>query len=623
MKLPFLRKRKPKEEDALAAATTVAEKLEREVEALYKEGVTNVRDIIAPASMKVDSSHLQLGSYFIRSFFTYAYPRYLTTNWLAPIINLDFEMDIAMFIYPIDSGRILKILRNKAGQIQSSIAIAEARGDVRDPLLETALNDVEDLRDKLQQGTERFFKFALYFTLYTKDQAKIEKLTDQLSSILSGRLVYVKASTLQMEQGFNSSMPLGNDELGVSTNMNTSPLSTTFPFVSSELTSNTGILYGLNRHNNSLIIFDRFSLENANTVVFAKSGAGKSYAVKLEILRSMMFGMEILVIDPESEYKYLAEAVGGSFLSISLNSPHRINPFDLVAPATDEIVADVLRSNVIMLIGLVNLMLGKLTPEEDALVDRAIYETYARYDITPDSKSLEGLTIPTMTDLKDTLHNIEGGEELSERLSKYTEGTFAGILNQPTNIQINNQLVVFSIRDLEPALRPIAMYVILNYIWNLIRRELKKRILVVDEAWWMIQYEDSARFLFSIAKRARKYFLGLTTITQDVQDFLDSKYGKAIVTNSSLQLLLKQSPAAIDAVAETFFLTEGERYLLLESDVGEGIFFAGAKHAAIKIIASYTEDQIITTNPEEILRRQKAEQGEEPPPEEESPEGES
>jgi len=410
-----------------------------------------------------------------------------------------------------------------------------------------------------------------------------------------------------MEQGFNSTLPLANDELAIINNLNTSPLSTTFPFISSELTSNEGVLCGINKHNNSLIIFDRFSLENANTVVFAKSGAGKSYAVKLEILRSLMMGTDVIVIDPENEYQYLSDAVGGAYLNVSIASPHRINPFDLPKKTPkNETTQDILRAKIIDLKGLISIMLGGLDPLEDSILDRALIETYAKKDITNKTILSKIKECPTMGDLEEILELMEGGVDLAERLKKYTEGTFAGIFNEPTNIELTNQFIAFSIRDLEDALRPTAMYVILGYIWNIIRSELKKRIMILDEAWWMMQNEDSARFLFGLAKKARKYYLGLTTITQDVTDFLDSSYGKPIVTNSSLQLLLKQSPAAIDLVKDTFYLTENEKYLLLECGVGEGIFFAGEKHVAIRVVASYTEDQIITTDPRQLLEIEKA-----------------
>ncbi|EKD49113.1 MAG: Type IV secretory pathway VirB4 protein-like protein [uncultured bacterium] len=576
-----------------------------EAERVYRKGLATVKDLIAPAAMKVTPSFVQVGDRYARTLFIYTYPRFLQTSWFSPIVNMNHSMDISMFLYAVDTELLLKKLRNKVGQIQTSIMMNEEKGAVRDPVLDTAFHDVEELRDKLQQGTEKLFRFSLYITVYGTTKKELDETTEAMESVLSTKLVYSKHAMMQMEEGFNSTLPLGNNGLNVETNLNTAPLSTTFPFVSNELTSNEGILYGINRHNNSLILFDRFSMENANAVVFAKSGAGKSYATKLEILRSLMMGSNVIVIDPENEYKYLSDAVGGSYLDISLNADNRINPFDLPTSKGGETTSDVLRSATVAIIGLMNLMLGELSPEEDSIMDTAITQTYAKKDITSES-DLSKVSVPTMQDLEEVLDSMEGGENLALRLQKYTQGTFAGVFNQESNINMENQFVVFSIRDLEDELRPIGMYVVLNYIWNVVRSQLKRRILVVDEAWWMMQYEDSAKFLFGLAKRARKYYLGVTTISQDVADFLHSDYGKAIVTNSSIQLLLKQSPAAIDLIADTFHLTDGEKYLLLESDVGEGIFFAGLKHVAIKIVASYTEDQVITSDPRQLLEIEQA-----------------
>lgn len=571
-----------------------------ELDKIYREGLTTLKDLIAPASLEFENGAFQLNGKFGRSFFVLAYPRFLTTSWLSFVINSETEADVAMFIYPIESATILKKLKSKVGQIGSQIAINEEKGMVRDPMLQTAYEDVEGLRDSLMQGTEHYYRFSLYFTLYCPDRKELDRQSSILESSLGSKLVITKRALLQAPAGFTSTLPLGRDELDVANNLNTSPLSTTFPFVSPDLTSNDGILYGINRHNNSLILFDRFKMENANSVVFAKSGAGKSYSIKLEILRSLIYGADVLVIDPENEYEHLSQAVGGTFIRISLNSDSRINPFDLPHGLEGEDQEDTLRSAIVFLLGLMNLMLGKMTPGEEAVMDKALWQTYAKKDITAKS-DLRQASFPTMDDLVEVLGGIIGGEDLAKRLTKYTEGTFGGLLDQSTNVFLNNQLVVFSIRDLEDELRPIAMYVVLNHIWNVVRSELKRRILVLDEAWVMMQHEDSARFVFGIAKRARKYYLGLTTITQDVADFMSSPYGKPIVTNSSIQLLLRQSPAAIDVIAETFALTEGEKYLLLESEVGEGIFFAGLKHAAIKIYASYMEDQIITTDPRQLL----------------------
>ncbi len=572
-----------------------------EEEKAYRRGVLTIKDLIAPAAMEIKPNFLLLGDTYVRTIFVIGYPRYISVGWFAPIINLNSTFDVGMFFYPINTSLVLEQLKKKAGNLEAQIISDAEKGAARDPLRETALRDVEALRDALTQGIEKFFQFALYVTIYARSKEELDKLSDEIENIFGSRLVYSRRVFYQAEQGFNSTTPLGNDELYIAFNMNSSPVASSFPFISSELTSDEGILYGINRHNNSLILFDRFSLQNANMVVFATSGAGKSYAIKLEVLRSLMMGTDIIIIDPEREYKHLSDAVGGTYINISLSSESKINPFDLPRAIGGEArPQDIIRSAVITMKGLIRLMLGELNSAEDSLIDRALLETYAKKDITPDS-DLSQVESPIMQDLQDILEGMEGGAELALRLKKYTEGTFSGLLNSPTNVQTDNQLVCFSVRDLEDELRPIAIYTIINYIWNVVRSQLKRRILVIDEAWWLMQHEDSAKFIFALVKRCRKYYLGVTTITQDVNDFLTSPYGQAIVTNSSLQLLLKQSPAAIDLVQKTFILTEGEKYLLLECGVGEGIFFAGSKHAAIKVVASYTEDQLITSDPRQLL----------------------
>ena len=575
-------------------------------EIAYRRGVLSVRDLISPASLKVNPTFLILGKKFVRTLFVINYPRYIGVGWFAPIINLNYTFDVSMFFYPVKSAIILKQLKNRVGNLEAQLMSDADKGSPRDPLRETALRDIEYLRDALTQGTEKFFQFALYVTIYSDSMEELDRLSDQIEDIFGSRLVYSKRAYYQSEQGFNSTLPLCNDELYITFNMNSSPVASSFPFISSELTSDKGILYGINRHNNSLILFDRFSLPNANSVVFATSGAGKSYTIKLEVLRSLMMGTDVIIIDPEYEYKHLSEAVGGTYINISLSSESKINPFDLPRAIGGEAKPkDIIRSAVITLKGLVKLMIGNLNNEEDSIVDRALLETYAKKDITPDS-DLSQIDPPIMSDFAQVLDGMEGGASLSERLKKYTEGTFAGLLNNPTNVEMDNQLVSFSVRDLEDELRPIAIYTIVNYIWNIVRSKMKKRILVIDEAWWMMQNEDSAKFIFALVKRCRKYYLGVTTITQDVNDFLTSPYGQAIVNNSSLQILLKQSPAAIDLVQKTFMLTEGEKYLLLECGLGEGIFFAGNKHVAIKVVASYTEDQLITSDPRQLLEIEEA-----------------
>src|ERR1035437_3140794 len=572
---------------------------------IYEAGVLELQDIIAPSALKVSPKELNLGEKIVRTFFVISYPRFLSESWFSPVINLDKVFNISIFVHPIDTAKVLRQFQKKVAEVQSQINTREKKGLVRDPVLDTAYQDLESLRDSLQQAQEKLFDVGLYITIYGDTEDEIDKIESEIKSILESKLIYVKPALFQQEQGFKSVLPIATDLLEVHSKLNSSPLSSIFPFVSFDLTSDKGILYGINRHNASLVIFDRFSLENYNSVTFAKAGSGKSYCTKLEILRSLMFDTDVIVIDPEIEYQFLAEATGGKAFDISLNSTSHINPFDLPVPAEDESSADVLRSNIINLVGLFRIMLGGLSPEEDAIVDRAIAETYALKDITPDS-DFSNIEPPLLSDFELVLSGMKGAESIVQRLSKYTRGTWAGFLNKPTNININFKFIVFSIRDMEDELKTVAMYIITHYIWNAVKRNRKKRLLVVDEAWIMMKSEDAASFLFSMAKRGRKYFLGLATITQDVEDFLKSPYGLPIVTNSSILILLKQSPTVVDNLQKVFNLTDEEKYLLLESNIGEGMFFVGLKHVAIKIIASYTEDQIITSDPSQLLSIKKA-----------------
>ncbi len=572
---------------------------------IYEAGILELKDVIAPSALKISPKEINLGEKVARTFFVISYPRFLTESWFAPIINLDKVFNISIFIHPVDTAKILRHFQKKVAEVQSQISQREDKGLVRDPMLDTAYQDLEALRDSLMQAQEKIFDVGVYITMYGDSSAELDKTESEIKSILESKLVYIKPALFQQESGYRSVLPIATDELAVHSKLNSSPLSSLFPFVSFDLTSDKGVLYGINRHNSSLVLFDRFLLENYNSVTFAKAGSGKSYCTKLEILRTLMFDTEVLVIDPEKEYEYMAEATGGKYFNISLNSEHHINPFDLPVAREDESGADILRSNIINLVGLFRIMLGGLTQEEDAIIDRAITETYALKDITPES-NFRDVEPPLLSDFELVLAGMEGAESLVERLTKYTKGTWSGFINRPSNVDINKKFVVFSLRDMEDELKPVAMYIVTHYIWNAIRKQLKKRLLVIDEAWWMMKSEDTASFLLGLAKRGRKYFLGLATITQDVDDFLKSPYGLPIITNSSIQILLKQSPSSIDNVQRTFNLTDEEKYLLLESDVGEGIFFVGLKHVALKVVASYTEDQIITTNPAQVMAIEQA-----------------
>ncbi len=590
MKIPFSRKKKTE--------TVIPQR---------EEDSIGLKDIISPSSIEINSNFIKLGERFAKTFFIFSYPRYLSTGWFAPVINLDIPMDISLFLHPVETNIILNQLRKKVTEVQSEIMRKEEKGLVRDPELETAYRDLEQLRDSLITAQERMFQLGVYITVYANTKEQLENIETDLRSILESRLVYVKPALYQQKVGFNSTAPYGLDQLQVYTTMNTSPLSSIFPFVSFDLSSNQGILYGINQHNSSLILFDRFSLENSNLCVFGVAGSGKSYAIKLEILRSLMTGVDVIIIDPENEYRFLSDAVGGSYFNISLASKNHINPFDLPVPREDEDPEDVLRSNIINMVGLIRIMLGGLSPEEDAIIDRALTETYAAKDITPESDpKLWKENIPLMQDFQSVLETMEGADSLVTKLQKFTSGTYSNFFNQPSNVDMENKMVVFGIRDMEDDLRPMAMYIIMRYVWNEIRAELKKRILVIDEAWWIMKSEDGASFLYGMAKRARKYWLGVTTVTQDVVDFMKSDYGKPIITNSALQILMKQSPAMIETVKQTFNLTDEEKNILLETPVGEGLFFAGQKHVLMRAVASYAEDQFITTSPEEVSKMREA-----------------
>jgi type IV secretory pathway VirB4 component len=616
--------KKKQQLDPVAIAQAQRAREQMEVHAAFQKGITALRDFIAPSSLEFKSTHFQLGTRYARTYYVYGYPRQLYTGWLSGMVNLDEVMDMSMYIYPVESQVVLENLRKKVTQLEAGIQIDAEKGRIRDPGKQAAIMDAEEIRDKLQVGEERFFRFGLYFTIYAGSLEELDYVSHKVESMLGQQLVYSKPASSQQEQGLNSTVPQLVDQLQIRRNMSTGALSTSFPFTSADLTQDNGILYGINMHNSGLVIFDRFSLENGNSVVFAKSGAGKSFTVKLEALRSMMFGTEIFIIDPENEYQRMCEAVGGAYVRLSLNSPTRINPFDLPKVVDSEEADNALRSNLITLHGLLRLMMGgaqvqmqggssvtmpALAPSEEADLDAALIETYAKAGITNDPLTHTAVP-PTINDLYDTLLHMGGtGPQLAQRLRKYTSGTFAGIFSQQSNIDINNPLVVFNIRDLEDELRPVAMYIVLNYIWNKTKTDQKRRILIVDEAWQLMKYEDSANFLFSLAKRARKYNLGITTITQDVEDFMGSRMGRAIVANASMQFLLKQSPSAVDVLSDVFKLTSEEKKRLSQFPVGQGLFFAGQNHVHIQVVASPTETGLITTNPDQVQQINAANQG--------------
>ncbi len=561
-------------------------------------------DIIAPQNMEVDFDYVKIGDVYLRTLFIGGYPRFVTPGWLEPIINFDHSMDISFYVYPVDGKSVLDDLRRKITEMEAEISTDIQRGKLINPSTQAKLEDARVLQEQLVKGSERFFEFSFYITIPAANLEELNQVTRQIQSTLGSLLVVAKKASLDMERAFLSTAPFGVDKLSITRNMDTTSLATTFPFTSAELSSDTGVLYGLNPQNESFIIFDRFSLENGNMTIFATSGAGKSFFVKLESLRSLMLGCDVLVIDPENEYQALADAVGGEFINFSFNSTSKINPFDLATvfePGENQ-----LGLKILSLHSLFKVIMGAITPTQEAMLDRALIMTYRAKGITQDPAT-QTKEPPLMEDLYKTLIGMEVPDalDLAARLEKFVRGSFAGIFDKQTNINIRNPFTVFSVRDLQDILRPIAMFVILDFIWTLVKKDIKKRLLIVDEAWHMMRYPDTAQFLWSVVKRSRKYYLGLTTITQDVEDFLAQDIGKAIVTNSALRVLLKQSPAAIDKIGDLFYLSQGERQLLLAANVGEGIFFAGPHHAPIRVVASPDEYKLITTKPQETVMEKK------------------
>ncbi len=570
------------------------------------QGMVNVKDIIAPPAIEVDFDYLKIGDQFVRTLFVSGYPRFVGANWLAPIINFNHTLDLSFFYYPIQSKGVLDDLRRKIAEMEATLETDLESGKVVNPAVKVALQDAQQLQEQLVAGIERFFQFSFYITIPALSLEELNSVTKQVESVLGSMLVITKHATLQMEQAFKSTLPTFTDNLKITRNMDTTSLATTFPFTSSELTANEGVLYGINEHNGSLVIFDRFTLENANAVVFAKSGAGKSYMVKLEAVRSLMFGTEIIIIDPEEEYDRLCQAIGGDYIRFSYNAPLKINPFDL--SGIYEEGENELGQKILTLHALLRLVLGDLTPGEDAILDRALIATYKIKGITPDPTT-QTRDAPLMEDLYKVLLSMSEPEarRMASSLERFIKGSLAGIFDQPTSVNIKNTFTVFSIRDLAESLRPIALFIILDSIWTKVKRDRKKRLLIVDEAWYLMKHPDSANFLYSIAKRSRKYYLGLTTITQDVEDFLGTEYGKAIVNNSSIQILLKQSATAIDVVTETFYLSQGEKNHLLSCEIGEGLFIAGSSHVAMMVQAAPHEHNLITSNPSELNQMQQTE----------------
>lgn len=584
-----------------------------------EKGINSLADIIAPSSVEIDFNFIRVGERFYKTFFVVGYPRFVSPNWLAPVIDFDHSLNISMFIYPTSSSDVLNDLRRKIAEMEASISSEVEAGRSPDPKIAAALEDAIALQEELAKGVERFFQFSLYITISADSLKDLDEAGKKLSSTLSSLLIIPKIATLQMEDGFKSSVPIGIDKLYITRNMDTTSLASTFPFTSAMLTQDKGVLYGINQQNGSLIIFDRFSLENANEVVLGKSGSGKSFLIKLEAMRQFMFGTEVIIIDPEGEYESLTKTLNGEYVSFTASSPVKINPFDL--SGLYEEGENELGLKILSLRGLLKIALGEMNAAQDAILDRALVETYKNKGITTDPAT-QKKEPPLMEDLYKTLSQIkdEGAHDLALRLEKFIKGSLSGIFNQQSNFNIQNPLTIFSLKGLEGELMPIAMHIVLDFVWTRVRKDLKKRLLILDEAWYIMKHQDSASFVYGVAKRARKYYLALTTITQDVQDFLTTDYGKAILSNSSIQILLKQSPTEVDSIAKVFYLSLREKEYLLAAGVGEGLFFAGLAHVGLKVVAAPFEKEIVTSNPEDLKKMQEetskktAEPVDNPPP---------
>ncbi|MFZ2025756.1 MAG: ATP-binding protein [Microgenomates group bacterium] len=562
------------------------------VGAVLAQGAVSIKDMIAPSFIETDFNHLKIDEKYYRTLFVTAYPRYVSANWLYSLVTFDRPLYISMYIYPTESKTVLDELKRKIAEMEASIEAEIKAGKVVDPTTQVALDDALSLQAELAKGSERFFQFGLYITIPADSKEELDNLTKEVDSSLSSILIIAKQATLEQEEGFKSTVPMFSDKLQVWRNMDTTSLAMTFPFSTAALTRNEGILYGMNQHDGSLIIFDRFTLENANSVILGKSGGGKSFFVKMEALRLLMMGIDVIILDPENEYQKLTQSMGGEFVVFSTTSQYKINPFDLINETNE---ADELSNKILDLHSLIKVIMGDdISPAQDALLDRALVMTYRNVGITQDPSTFRN-PAPLLEDLYKVFMGMETVEakEMANRLEKFVMGSAAGIFNQKSNFDIKNHFTVFGIRDLEENLRPVAMYIVLDYIWNRVRQDKKKRVLIVDEAWYLIKHKDSGAYLHNFAKRARKYHLGLTTITQDVEDFLATEEGKAIVTNSSMQIILKQSTAAVDRITDTFYLTGGEKHFLLSAGVGEGLFFAGQSHVGFRGIASDEEKMLI------------------------------
>ena len=575
----------------------------------FARGTRSLADLLAPAAVEVARDHVRLEYQYARVLAVVGYPRTVSPGWLVPILEFEHPIEVSFHIHPLESASIVKLLGHKLVQLQSSRLVDLRSGRLADPEREVAFEDAERLRDALQRGEQRVFSVSLYVLLRAGSQRVLDDLTRRVETTLDGMLAHSRVAILEQERAFRACMPTARDDLLVYRNLDTSSLATTFPFTSSSLSMERGVVYGVATRSQSPVIVDPFdaSLENANLAVFAMAGAGKSYFVKLMALRNLLAGVDFLIVDPENEYGGVCSAADGQFIRLASTSAHHLNPFDLPPPgATATDAPDPVAEQVTAMLGLLNLMLaergGSLDPYERSVLDRSIYDAYAAVGITADPAT-HTRPAPVLADLQTSLEasRDDAAAGLAARLRRYTRGSLAGgLFAGQTNVALNRRLVVFNIQTLEEELRPVAMHLIANFVWNRVRRERRPRLLVIDEAWSLLRYAEGGEFVSGVARRARKHYLGLVTITQDAADFLRSDHGRAVLVNAAMKLLLKQDATTVDAVAEAFQLTTDERQYVLAANKGEGLLFARGARMALSIEASPAEHRLATTAPREL-----------------------
>lgn len=564
----------------------------------FSYGEQDQIDLISYSGLKEEATYLQMGDKFIRTLFISGYPYTASSGWLNMLVNFNHNLDISYHIEQIDPSMALPKLNRKITELESIKRNMLKTGRVIGSEITDPLESAMELKDKIQRGQEKLFQISIYMTISADSLADLNRITTLLETLMSTRLFYIKNATFQQLEGLQSILPRGENQLDQKRNLDSSSAALTFPFVSSELVQETGILYGVNYSNNSLVIIDRFSLNNANSIIFAQSGSGKSYTAKVEILRQLMQGTKVIVIDPEREYKRLAQSVNGSYIKLSTKSKEKINPFDFSHNTIDG--ENGLSEQIQDLTEIISLMVGQLSEEERAVVDKALIETYKQFGFSlRKTKTKKVLKFPKLIDFYKTLKKMKK-RDLCNRLERFVKGSLANIFDSQTNIELNNRLIVIDIKDLNESIRPIMMLVVANFVNSQVKEKPQKRILVIDEGWILLQQEESARFVSGLVRRARKYFLGVTIISQQASDFLSQEYGRAIASQSSLRVLMKQDTTTIKKVTEEFHLSGWEQRFLLTCDRGEALIIADQNHVALKVIASEKEHPLLTTDPKEI-----------------------